>query len=601
LHLLRFTLQPLNPVSRVAVLRSPAVLVSDASLLFLLKQADKHWLPEHFSLANWTEILRSSEMDGPERERFLHFVSVCEALRMRLPLLPVSEVLEELAKSLDLSLVAGLSHEASRRRANQQKLIELAFGFEQDSPGSSPQAFLKHIDEMLRLKEEEAEGNDPAPEGVRIMTIHKAKGLEFPIVVVPDLDQVVQAPTQPVFVGQDGVPRMKLTVPSIMESYDTSGYLEARNDQKMEELAEHRRLLYVALTRARDYLILSGDVGKKSPDVESRWMDWITDFSAGHQEMVQVFSIEKTLDGRSGDEVASGAEALKGFQSVEEAIEAMQYFEPLDIAPHVMGTFSITQISELFHCERRFLLKRLLDRSTLLWMEQDSDEPLMVENAYGLEAGLLVHRFFESLKEEVFSAEHWERFLDAQGLDKNAEWAKTLGRRVLETGAFPEGSAAGSIKREIPFLSELALPSGRSIRLKGRMDALKLLEEGGFCLVDYKTSHYSPERFAFHQIQLQLYACVLRAALGGNLGVSRAYIAYLLDDQAWRELVITDASLDAFLAGLDAALQQTLKQEHFGLENWTMLSEADCLDHECAYKTLCGRGAKKLEVKASLS
>jgi ATP-dependent exoDNAse (exonuclease V) beta subunit len=105
------------------------------------------------------------------------------------------------------------------------------------------------------------------------MTIHQSKGLEFPIVFVPEIGAGNRPDNSPVkyddnigigikFQGRGG------------ESHNTLAFEEIGRLRRQKEDAESQRLFYVALTRARDYLALSGEGS-------GPWRSWIDEFAAG--------------------------------------------------------------------------------------------------------------------------------------------------------------------------------------------------------------------------------------------------------------------------------------------------------------------------------
>ena len=114
-------------------------------------------------------------------------------------------------------------------------------------------------------------------ESVRIMTVHAAKGLEFPVVVVADLGRDARADDGPLQVSRDG--RVGLEVASLAGGRNPALELKRiREEQESDADAEERRIFYVAMTRAEQLLILSG-----ATDV-ARWpeekplcaaIDWI--------------------------------------------------------------------------------------------------------------------------------------------------------------------------------------------------------------------------------------------------------------------------------------------------------------------------------------
>jgi ATP-dependent helicase/nuclease subunit A len=93
------------------------------------------------------------------------------------------------------------------------------------------------------------------------MTVHRSKGLEFPVVVLPDLGRNPLNRTETLLLRGEGGLALKLRGES-SEREPTSAYRIAQRAEQRAERAERQRLLYVALTRAQDYLMLSGTPGK---------------------------------------------------------------------------------------------------------------------------------------------------------------------------------------------------------------------------------------------------------------------------------------------------------------------------------------------------
>src|SRR6266567_4270957 len=154
-----------------------------------------------------------------------------------------------------------------QRHANVQRLLGLAQQFDQFQRQSLFR-FLRFIEAQQRA---EAEPEVPAvgeEDAVGLMSIHRSKGLEFPVVVVADLGKsfnVSDLRAELIFDEQYGLcPQIK--PPHTGRSYPSLPYWLARQRQHRELLGEELRLLYVAMTRARDTLVLSGRVSKTKFD-----------------------------------------------------------------------------------------------------------------------------------------------------------------------------------------------------------------------------------------------------------------------------------------------------------------------------------------------
>jgi ATP-dependent helicase/nuclease subunit A len=147
-----------------------------------------------------------------------------------------------------------------RRLANVHKLLRLARRFEA-SEGRDLRAFLDHVEYLERAArvEPDAPVEGVEPDAVRLMTVHAAKGLEFPVVCLADLGRQPNARTPDLLLDGErlGVRLMRLDGE---RSTPALAYDELCAERREREAEEEDRILYVAMTRARELLLLSGSV-----------------------------------------------------------------------------------------------------------------------------------------------------------------------------------------------------------------------------------------------------------------------------------------------------------------------------------------------------
>jgi ATP-dependent helicase/nuclease subunit A len=196
----------------------------------------------------------------------LHFAATTlRHLHVMRARLTVPELLREcLARTGYLATISGLE-DGARRRVNVEKLIEAA----RLAGGSGLRNFRDYLDTLLKAETREGEAPLEAEGSVRLMTVHRSKGLEFPIVVLPDMGRSTRGRFEPWLARRAYGLALQLR-DERGEAETSAAYELARAEEARMERAERERLLYVALTRAKDYLMLSGPVGNKSGD------DWLS-------------------------------------------------------------------------------------------------------------------------------------------------------------------------------------------------------------------------------------------------------------------------------------------------------------------------------------
>ena len=251
---------PLDAVALAGALRSPFFSLSDDGLYWLAR-FPHGGLTEGIRQADQIDGL--SDRDRRAAKRSNDLLAHWRELKDHVPLARlVARVLDE--SGYEAALVCEFL--GSRKLANTRKLVRLAHDFDrQESFTLADFVARLRADLQNPPREEQAATSDEDSPTVRLMSIHQAKGLEFPIVVVPDLNRkssgrddlvsmhsdlglVIRPPQASARAPEDGAEG---------ESGQSVGWLAFSAIEDDEDRNEAIRLFYVATTRARDYLILS--------------------------------------------------------------------------------------------------------------------------------------------------------------------------------------------------------------------------------------------------------------------------------------------------------------------------------------------------------
>ncbi len=185
---------------------------------------------------------------------------------------PLADLLNALYEESGYTACVLAMENGPLRRANLERLCDLA----RQSDSFARQGlsrFLEFIEQIRDANEDydEASVQGAAEDVVRIMTVHKSKGLEFPIVFVSNLSRKFNAKD---YLGSLALDRNRACVfrwwMSIWRTFTTPAQEYIWRGKKKQALAEEMRVLYVALTRARERLVLSGTVKDLEKNRE-RW------------------------------------------------------------------------------------------------------------------------------------------------------------------------------------------------------------------------------------------------------------------------------------------------------------------------------------------
>ncbi|HEY7799034.1 MAG TPA: 3'-5' exonuclease, partial [Hyphomonadaceae bacterium] len=340
-------------------------------------------------------------------------------------------------------------------------LIDRAAAFD---AGEAPslQTFLDAVER--RGGEVKRELSGPQDE-VRVMTVHGAKGLEAPIVILPDTCSAHRGERDGVFVTEDGAP-----VWAGSKTNDTDLSAQLRAVAEARALREHRRLLYVALTRAQDRLIICGAERGNTRD--------------GHEKT----SWYRVCEGAMHRLAASGGvqDVQDGDRSIRRFGAAPELLIPATVSPGSAATLP-AWLTRPVNLEFK---GRVLSPSGLT---ASGDPPVISPFGDGrserLRRGSLIHLMFEVLpelppKSRRKAAEAFLRKQPDLTPDQRREMLQaTLG--VLEDKLFAAVFGPGG-RAEAPVIGKLG-----DNTINGRVDRL-VITDAEILIVDYKTDRPAP-------------------------------------------------------------------------------------------------------------
>jgi len=340
---------------------------------------------------------------------------------------------------------------------------------------------------------------------VRVMTVHGAKGLEAPIVILADTT------TPPAGPGQRQPRLLDLTtcagVPDHFvwtgpKANDVAAVAAARERVRRENEDEHGRLLYVAMTRAINRLIVCGAEGERSPH-EGCWWNMISG-------ALRPVSAEEPADDGEGTVWRYRPTPLDDATAVSSLAAAARQEQPPWLAQKAPGeAVAAVPLSP----------SRAYDEEAAPVRPGRAGTP--AERKKAMARGVLMHRLLQSLPDippEARTEAAFRHLARAAG-DFSAEEQQSLlaqVRRVLEDTRFAELFSPGS-RAEIPIVGRLR---GGALAVSGQVDRLAVIDDA-VLIADYKTNRPAPQRFedvpTAYVRQLALYRAVLAQLYPGKL------------------------------------------------------------------------------------
>ena len=469
----RFLLLPEDDLNLAALLKSPLVGCNDQHLMALAPgrqgtlwdalaeraETDPAWRAFYDPLQGW---LRRADFQPPY-ELFAQVLANGGRRRFR------ARLGDECDEPLDEFLSACLRFEALGAPSLQGFLLWL----ERTAPEVKREADAGRRDEL------------------RVMTVHGAKGLEAPIVILPDCfyDPTQKLPT----LSQQTDPRTGDPVPiwSPNQTSDDATAAALRNDARQAGIEEHRRLLYVALTRARDRLYITGWKGGRTH--ANSWWDAVHRGLDGRAKKIRFDFSDLDFPGWTGEGLRLETPQLSATETERRPkLAAAEAPTPPEWTRRMMPEES--------RPPRVLSPSRMAELPALR-------SPLSASSGGGFKRGLLIHRLLQSLpdlKPEARPAAA-RRFLalPAHGLpDAEAAQIAAETLAVLEHPDFAAVFGPGS-RAEVPVTGRL----GERL-VAGQIDRLAALPDR-VLIVDFKTNRPPPRDLASvdpgYLLQLALY------------------------------------------------------------------------------------------------
>jgi ATP-dependent helicase/nuclease subunit A len=582
LAMLRILDNPRQDIPLAAVLKSPMAGLTDEELarLRLTNRTESF----HACVLMQCETLCEEKQQGKTKDwgsleyKLLEFYEMYQKLRKLVPDTPIHELIGMLLKETGYGDYAAAMPAGNRRRANLEMLVEKAIAYEKTSYKGLFH-FVRYIDELQKYDVDfgEADLVSENQDVVRIMSIHKSKGLEFPVVFVCGLGKnfnkqdtkshMVLHPELGIGLDlMDGRRRVKSA---------TIAKKAIAKQIELENLGEELRVLYVALTRAKEKLILMGcmkDAAKKVETLSANpiagstgalsylqreraaaYLDWVLGALTTYGDKYKIHIanvaelVEHELTERVKEEVGEAA-CLRAIADADEKL-VQQFDERFRMEYSYVGRKEKKNkysVSELKHRAMREKMEQEEEDMQPVFAEPPIVPyiPDFVRKKEALEEteevnrgalrGTAVHRVMEcySFEKELAPVLQVEEML-ANG-QISAEMKELVNISKVEAfvssqtgGRMKAAQKAGKLYREKPFvmgftgeeLAAFGFEDGDKedtdlTLIQGIIDVF-WMEEDGVVLLDYKTDRVETKKELIdrYRAQLELYSEALERVL----------------------------------------------------------------------------------------
>lgn len=587
---LRLVLDPHDRHSMATVLRGPVVALSDRALLSL--SDPQRGLSAEVSSPRWSLEQAAFPLPPDDAAALTSFRRRFATLRPALLRMAPADTLRVVVQALDLDRVIAALPRGPARLGNVDRLVDVA-----RRRGGTLAGFSRWLDRQIAddTDEPEAVVFSAEDDAVRLTTIHGSKGLDFPVVVLADLD----ATTGPAQIPLGLTPRTREHPATfVCRHYGPSGTLvpteamsRAQAELTARERAERRRLTYVALTRARRMLVLV------APTAAARRHSALATLQEGLEGDL-AGSITRT------ELAASLLSPPRGASPCPEPTTPDVRGTTVAIPRHTV-TIATTPLSIFRGCERRFRLRFLMGLDEPVESGQldlfdtptePGDEREPRDDGDPREAGRAAHRLLErwpwALWGESVPPEEVLAELVSEGLPHSAQ-TTALARGVARFlgGAYARSlrTEGATITRERAFVCSTSGDSALSLR--GAMDLVARFPDGSIDVIDYKHARARKD-LAPYDFQLRAYAWVMATRAPGA-GVRAG--ALFLGDAEEPVMLPGDAEGGALSAAQHQAFERELQRLGARLSEaraegrWSAQPLEQCRALRCGFVTACHR------------
>ena len=559
--LLKIIDNPYRDIPLVTVMRSIIGDFTDNELIEIRLTQNEGYFYDSLK-----EAKASPKIDGKLKEKVINFLDKLNKWREEERYLPLNEFIQKIYEETDYYNYVRLMPNGQVRKANLKMLLDRAKDYEKIS--------FKGLFNFIRYLEKVKSSNSDLSSAkvigenenvVRIMSIHKSKGLEFPVAIISRTDKKFNQKdlNESILLHQDiGFGMQYINYDRKIE-YTTATKEAIKIKTKEESIAEEMRILYVALTRAKEKLIITGVENDFTKSIEQKkelleiyekenykinhlvlkkylsYLEWIELVYLNHQDIENQITLNKIAkkDVLKSEENQEEQEKRNielpekiDYEKINEILNWQYKYKEMT---NIQSKMSVTKIKELKNNETQkqqhieIKPKFMLDKTKVSSAER----------------GTITHLILQKLDfTKEYSKEELAQFVNnlctkniITQIQKDSINIEKI-YQIINTQFIKNLKNAKEIKKETPFYTYINTKeiyntqNSENILVQGIIDLYYINQENEVILVDYKTDYVEgsgEELIDKYKVQLEIYKKALEESLKEKVKHVYIYSIYL--------------------------------------------------------------------------
>ncbi|WP_270566649.1 UvrD-helicase domain-containing protein [Clostridium beijerinckii] len=600
------------------------------------------------------ELVYDGMKDIEERKKLENaYLTLLKLSRVETRLCAV-QILNAIIETCRIKEALLMQEEGLQKYRNIEKLIFEAEKFDKEKL-FTPEEFIMHLEVLNdnNLEDAEASLDSEDTEAVKIMTIHQSKGLEFEGVIIPEMDSdqlkiSKKEENKNNLVYYDGKIISKFDTQNSQDENKemTDEYKSYFQNQLLKEIDESIRVLYVALTRAKQYAVMVGEELAEEVSEISEDSEKITKLNSFMKQVLYAFVIknaDESLIEFVDSSLIPEMYRMKNDTEVTENIDISSIKENLEfkIRDKIRSYVSASKYMKYKKCPRRFYVESVLNIKAANYVGieeetidiktndlefiqeemQDNYDDILEEAAVDIlekdeqakdqvrylkssDMGIVVHKILEyknsdlEISNELLIDKSMNEILgenNVNSLENKTEVKNRINKYIrnyemIESNKEPLGEMILK-QNEVSFL--ISPLEDRKTMLTGFIDRLEVYESEGkiiAVITDYKTNHIEDDIALNHLVekytsQLNIYGKAIKDNLyveGRQIDEVRLEL-YFLEKGICKEVTYDDKKIDAMIAEMDEIFGRCI--EDLEVDDFHRTEEDEC--EKCSYREMC--------------